>query len=151
MFDESAAIEETNNESTSFELRTILTTSEPTITKITTINPITIGLTTEPTTSEPTSKSIGTKCMSKKLTTPYKDSDSSNKTSQKSWNTAMESATPEAEVEPSDKPPDNNDVEDSSATFLFVHDLVESWAPVLSPKCQEDFTVLRYKTNFYSK
>ena len=110
MFDESAAIGETNNESTSFELRTFLTTSEPTITKITTINPITIGLTTEPTTNEPTSnKSIATKCMSKKLTTPYKDSDSSNKTSQKSWNTTMESATPEAEVEPTDKPPDNND------------------------------------------
>ena len=110
MFDESAAIGETNNESTSFELRTFLTTSEPTITKITTINPITIGLTTEPTTSEPTtSKSIATKCMSKKLTTPYKDSDSSNKTSQKSWNTTIESATPEAEVEPTDKPPDNNE------------------------------------------
>ena len=108
MFDESAPIEETNNESTSFELRTFLTTSEPTITKITTINPITIGLTTEPTTSEPTtSKSIATKCMPKKLTTPYKDSDSSNKTSQKSWNTTMESATPEAEVQPADKP-DNN-------------------------------------------
>ena len=109
MFDESAPIEETNNESTSFELRTFLTTSEPTITKITTINPVTIGLTTEPTTSEPTtSKSIATKCMSKKLITPYKDSDSSNKTSRKSWNTTMESATPEAEVEPTDKPPDNN-------------------------------------------
>ena len=42
--------------------------------------------------------------MSKKLTTPYKDSDNTNKTSQKSWNTTMESATPEAEVEPTDKP-----------------------------------------------
>ena len=109
IFDEPAAIGEINNDSTSFELRTFLTTSEPTITKITTINPITIGLTTEPTTSEQTtSKSIATKCKSKKLTTPYKDSDSSNKTSQKSWNTTMESVTPEAEVEPTDKPPDHN-------------------------------------------
>ena len=61
MFDESAPIEESNKESTSFELRTFLTTSEPTITKITTFNPITIGLTTEPTTRESTtSKSIAT-------------------------------------------------------------------------------------------
>ena len=69
--------------------------------------------------------------MPKKLTTRYKDSDSSNRTTRKSWNTTMESTTPEAEVERSNKPPDSNDVEDSSATFLVVHDLVESWAPVL--------------------
>ena len=119
--------------STSFELRTFLATSEPTITKITTINPITIGQTTEPTTSEPTtSKSITTKWMSKKLTTPYEDSYSSNKTSQKSWNTTMESATPEAEVEPTDKPPDNDEARKIIPQHsYFVHDLVASWVPVL--------------------
>ena len=111
MYDESAAIGKINNESTSFELRTLLaTTSEPNSTKITTIKPITIELTTEPTTGEPTTcKSIAVKCMSKKSARNYKDSDSSNKTTQQSWNTATESSTPEAEVEPTDKPPDNND------------------------------------------